>query len=103
FHAPDSRRPPARARVVTSAAMARVSLAAAIDEVARRDAVLGHLVAIVGPIMHRPRNPDGHFGALVRAIVFQQLAGAAARAIHARVRALVDSDLTPEALARVPD
>ena len=35
--------------------------------------------------------------------MFQQLAGAAARAIHRRVRALVDGDLTPEALAAVPD
>ncbi len=40
---------------------------------------------------------------LVRAIVFQQLAGAAARAIHGRVRAAVDGDLTPKAVADVPD
>ncbi len=36
-------------------------------------------------------------------MVFQQLAGAAANAIHRRVRALVDGPLTPEALAAVPD
>src|SRR5262249_31907450 len=52
---------------------------------------------------YRPRDADGHFGALVRAITFQQLAGNAARAIHGRVRALVDGPLTPEALAAVPD
>ena len=79
------------------------SLAAAIRDVAGRDPVLANLVARAGPITHRPRDPDGHFGALVRAITFQQLAGAAARAIHQRVRALVDGDLTPEALAAVPD
>jgi len=83
--------------------MARVALADAVREVAARDPVVDHLITLAGPITHRPRNPDGHFGALVRAIVFQQLAGAAARAIHERVRATVQGDLTPEALARVPD
>jgi DNA-3-methyladenine glycosylase II len=83
--------------------MARVALADAVRDVAARDPVVAHLVTLAGPITHRPRNPDGHFGALVRAIVFQQLAGAAARAIHDRVRATVRGDLTPEALARVPD
>jgi DNA-3-methyladenine glycosylase II len=83
--------------------MARISLSAAIDAVAERDPELAHVVALVGPIAYRPRNPDGAFGALVRAIVFQQLAGAAANAIHGRVRATVDGNLTPEALAAVPD
>ncbi len=83
--------------------MSRTSLAAAIDEVAARDPVLRSLVAQVGPIKYRPRDPDGHFGALVRSIVFQQLAGRAARAIHGRVRATVDGDLTPAGLAAVPD
>ncbi|MCU1427120.1 MAG: DNA-3-methyladenine glycosylase, partial [Actinomycetia bacterium] len=36
-------------------------------------------------------------------IVFQQLAGPAARAIHQRVRAAVNGDLTPEALTAVSD
>jgi DNA-3-methyladenine glycosylase II len=65
--------------------------------------VIANLVKLIGPITHRPRNPDGHFGALVRAITFQQLAGAAAHAIHGRVRATVDGDLTPVALSAVPD
>jgi DNA-3-methyladenine glycosylase II len=78
-------------------------LAAAISDVAERDRVMANLVALAGPITHRPRDPDGHFGALVRAIVFQQLAGRAAHAIHQRVRGAVDGDLTPEALAGVPD
>src|SRR4029453_13079145 len=62
-----------------------------------------NLVALVGPIKYRPRDPDGPFGALVRAIVFQQLAGHAARAIHERVRATVGDTLTPETLTAVPD
>jgi 3-methyladenine DNA glycosylase/8-oxoguanine DNA glycosylase len=81
----------------------RMSLAAAIGQVKKRDPVVAHLVRLAGPIAYRPRNPDGHFGALVRAIVFQQLAGAAARAIHARVRATVRGPLTPKRLANVPD
>ena len=83
--------------------MPRVSLHDAIDDVARRDPVVAHLVDLAGYVAYRPRNPDGHFGALVRSIVFQQLAGAAAHAIHTRVRALVAGDLTPEALSAVPD
>ncbi len=83
--------------------MPRASLPVAIAAVAERDPVMAHLVDLVGPITHRPRNPDGHFGALVRSIVFQQLAGAAANAIHGRVRATVPGALTPEALAAVPD
>ena len=62
--------------------MGRTSLRSAIDAVAGRDPVVANLVALAGPIGYRPRDPDGHFGALVRAIVFQQLAGAAANAIH---------------------
>jgi 3-methyladenine DNA glycosylase/8-oxoguanine DNA glycosylase len=83
--------------------VSRTSLAAAVADVAARDPALAHLVALAGPLQHRPRDPDGHFGALVRAIVFQQLAGSAARAIHGRVRAAVRGPLTPEALASVPD
>ena len=83
--------------------MTRTSLAAAIEETARRDPVLAHLVTLVGPIADRAGDPDGPFGALVRSIVFQQLAGSAARAILGRVRATVPGDLTPAALMAVPD
>jgi DNA-3-methyladenine glycosylase II len=83
--------------------MPPVALATAIDAVASADPVLARLVGLAGPIRYRPRHPDGHFGALVRAIVFQQLAGHAANAIYRRVRALVDGPLTPAALLAVPD
>jgi DNA-3-methyladenine glycosylase II len=79
------------------------SLASAIDEVASRDPVLADLVGRVGPIRHRPRDSDGPFGALVRAIVFQQLAGRAAQAIYGRVRATVGETLTPEAINAASD
>jgi 3-methyladenine DNA glycosylase/8-oxoguanine DNA glycosylase len=83
--------------------MPRASLAAAIEEVAARDPVLANLVALVGPIHHRPRSADGHFGALARAIVFQQLAGRAAQAILGRVIFELGGELSPEALAAVAD
>lgn len=84
-------------------AVPRISLERATQEVAGRDAVIARLVELAGPIRHRPRNPDGHFGALARAIVFQQLAGAAARAIYTRVVLAAGGVLTPEALALTPD
>jgi DNA-3-methyladenine glycosylase II len=83
--------------------MARISLAAATAEVAARDPVLARLVAAAGPIEHRPRSADGPFGALVRTIVFQQLAGRAAQAILGRVLAVVGGELSPQALAAAPD
>jgi 3-methyladenine DNA glycosylase/8-oxoguanine DNA glycosylase len=83
--------------------MARTSLATAITGVAARDPVLANLVARVGPINYPPRSSDGHFGALVRSIVFQQLAGRAAQAILGRVIAAVGGELTPAAMAAVPD
>jgi DNA-3-methyladenine glycosylase II len=83
--------------------MARMSWAAATAEVAGRDPALAVVIERAGPIRLRPRDPDGHFGALVRSIVFQQLAGRAASAIHGRVRALVHGPLTPEALLAVPE
>ena len=83
--------------------MARISLSTATTEVAARDPVLANLIALGGPLHWRPRDPDGHFAALVRSIVFQQLAGRAANAIHQRVRATVGGTVTPEALNAVPD
>jgi len=82
---------------------ARGSLTSAIAEVAARDSVLADLVAQVGPIRYRPREPDGPFGALVRSIVFQQLAGRAAQAIYGRLRAAVGGSLTPAALQATSD
>src|SRR5437868_4887134 len=74
-----------------------------MDELKRRDPMLKRLMALVGPIRHRPRNADGHFGALARSIVFQQLAGRAAQAIFERVVVALGGKLTPEAIATTPD
>jgi DNA-3-methyladenine glycosylase II len=76
---------------------------AAADEVARRDPGLAAVIERAGPPRHRAKDPDGPFGALVRAIAYQQLAGKAAAAIHGRFRALVPGVLTPEAVLALPE
>ncbi len=76
---------------------------AATAEVARRDPALAAVIDRAGPARLRTKDPDGPFGALVRAVVYQQLAGRAAAAIHGRVRALVPGILTPEALLALPE
>jgi DNA-3-methyladenine glycosylase II len=81
----------------------KTSHEAAARALAARDPVLRRLVKLAGPPRLRPRNPDGRYGALVRSIVFQQLAGAAAEAIHGRVRGLVKGMLTPESVAALSD
>jgi DNA-3-methyladenine glycosylase II len=81
----------------------RISLREATEQAADRDPVLRRLVEAAGPLSHRARDPDGPFGALVRAIVYQQLAGRAAQAIHGRLLAAVGGRLTPEAVAAAGD
>ena len=51
--------------------MAGVSLGEATKEVARRERVLAKAIARLGPLEHSPRDPDGPFVALARAIVYQ--------------------------------
>jgi DNA-3-methyladenine glycosylase II len=48
------------------------------------------------------RTPGGAFGALARSICFQQLAGAAASAIHGRFSALYGGRPTPALVAATP-
>lgn len=79
-----------------------MSHAAAARLLARRDPVMARLLAEAGPPRLRPRH-GSHFEALVRAIVYQQLAGAAAAAIHARLIAALDGDVRPETLLSQPD
>jgi DNA-3-methyladenine glycosylase II len=80
----------------------RVTHAAAARVLAARDPVIARLVAAAGPPrLRRPQDSD--FVALVRAIVYQQLAGAAAAAIFARLMAALDGDAHPETLASLPD
>ena len=81
---------------------ARVSLGAAAESLATRDPVIASLLAQAGP-PHLPRPRGPHFEALVRAIVYQQLAGAAARAIYGRLVAALGGDVEPERLQALSD
>jgi DNA-3-methyladenine glycosylase II len=81
---------------------ARVSPQAAARILADRVPVMARLVAAAGPI-HLRRPQESHFAFLVRAITYQQLAGAAAAAIHGRLVTALDGDVDPEALLRLPD
>jgi len=87
---------------VRAAQHKRVSHAAAAEMLASRDPVLAGLIAAAGPI-RLGRRTGSHFAGLVEAIVYQQLAGAAARAIHGRLVAALDDDVQPEALLSLSD
>ena len=80
----------------------RVSYSEAAQILAARDPVLARLIEEAGP-MRLPRAKLSPFAALVQAIVYQQLAGAAARAIHGRVVDAMGGDVTPEALLALSD
>jgi DNA-3-methyladenine glycosylase II len=87
-------RPPTASRRVSHAQAARI--------LAARDPVIARLLAEAGP--PRLRRPQvSPFAALVRAIVYQQLAGAAAAAIHGRLIAALDGDVEPEPLLALTD
>jgi DNA-3-methyladenine glycosylase II len=74
----------------------------AAEVLAGRDPVIARLVEVAGPPSF-PR-PDGtHFATLVRSITHQQLAGAAARAIHGRMVDALEGEVTPERLLAIPD
>jgi DNA-3-methyladenine glycosylase II len=57
----------------------------------RVDPVLARVMDGVGPYRPADRTSGSHFGALIRAIVYQQLSGKAAGTIHARFLALYPS------------
>jgi DNA-3-methyladenine glycosylase II len=59
------------------------------------------LVAEAGPPKLRPPS-ETHFEALVRSIVYQQLAGPAAAAIHGRLVAALGGEVTPKRLLSLP-
>jgi DNA-3-methyladenine glycosylase II len=71
------------------------SYRAAALKLAERDPVIARLVAEAG-LPTFPRATETHFATLVRSIVYQQLAGAAARAIHGRLIAALNDDVSPE-------
>ncbi len=75
--------------------------AAGAAHIARVDPAYAHVVQAAGPFNPRPPDADA-FNSLARAIVFQQLAGHAARAIHGRFAALFDGQPTAEAVLQIP-
>jgi DNA-3-methyladenine glycosylase II len=79
-----------------------VSHAEAAQILADRDPVIKRLLEDTGPPRIR-RFKEPPFDALVRAIVYQQLAGAAARAIHGRLVAAMPGGVSPEALLGLSD
>jgi DNA-3-methyladenine glycosylase II len=85
-----------------STAATRVTHAQAARILAGADPVIARLVAEAGP--PRLRRPlDTPFAALVRAIVYQQLAGSAAAAIHARLVTALGGDVRAETVLHLPD
>lgn len=63
---------------------------------------MARLIKASGPLELRDPLPDG-FAALVRSIMYQQLAGAAAATIHGRFLKLFSSGLSPAAVLALPD
>jgi DNA-3-methyladenine glycosylase II len=80
----------------------KVSFAAAARILAERDPVIARLLEQTGP-PRLSRPLESHFATLVRAIVYQQLAGRAAAAIHGRLIAALGGDVQPEALIALSD
>ena len=77
----------------------RTGWRAAAEALADRDSVLARLYAEHGaPTIGPGPPPSQRFAALANAITYQQLAGAAAAAIWARVQEAVGDPFTPEAV-----
>ena len=77
---------------------------AAIAALREADPALGRAIDTFGPFAMRRQAMRTPFEALLRAIVYQQLSGRAAGAIHARVLALFEGGQpTPRALATMSE
>src|SRR5207244_7827923 len=72
----------------------------AIAAIGAADPSMGALIQRAGPYEPRPGSEDP-FAALARAIMYQQLAGRAAAAIHGRFVQAVGGRVTPEAVLAV--
>ena len=75
----------------------KVSTTEAARILSTRDPVIAGLLDAVGPPRLR-RPTDSHFASLVRAVVYQQLAGRAAAAIHGRLVGALEGEVEPERL-----
>ena len=77
------------------------AVTAAARGVARRDPVMGAFMKTAGPIQLRAGLGD-YFGALARSILYQQLAGKAAAAIHGRFVEALGGKVTPKRVLAAP-
>src|SRR2546423_12203229 len=76
----------------------------AVRHLRSADPVLAKLMERAGPFALRIRRLHDPFEALARNIIFQQLHGKAAAAIHARVLALFGGErLRPQDISAAPD
>lgn len=76
----------------------------AVTHLRKSDPVMAGIITAVGPCRFRTRSEGTHYEAVFRSIMYQQLAGAAALAIHRRVQALFGGrDPTPEELLGTSD
>jgi DNA-3-methyladenine glycosylase II len=84
----------------------RVARRAVVDgtvALARQAPEFAPYIEAFGPAdLRRARPRRTHFAELVRAICFQQLAGAAARTIHGRLELALEGNVTPEAVLALP-
>jgi DNA-3-methyladenine glycosylase II len=90
-----------RQAVPPKVAPRKVTPRQAAEILAAADPVLARLVDEAGPPRF-PRPTETHFATLVRSVTHQQLAGAAAQAIHGRLVLALGSEVTPERLLAVP-
>ncbi|MGD9724101.1 MAG: DNA-3-methyladenine glycosylase [Pirellulales bacterium] len=77
----------------------------AVEVLKRADKRLARVIKRAGPFTHRPEPTRNSFQYLMRAIVYQQLAGKAAATIYGRVEALFPGrgGPKPEAVLATPD
>ncbi len=88
----------------TTALVSTDRWADACAALAAADPALGAAMADHGPCtLARRRTPGGAFAALARSVCYQQLAGAAAGAIHGRFAALYGGRPTPAAVVATPE
>ena len=81
--------------------MARRAVIEGCAALARQEPRFAPIVDALGPAdLRRGRPSRTHFAELVRAICYQQLAGAAARTIHGRLEAALGGTPTPEGVLR---
>ena len=94
-----------RSRGLSFRAMSGKQLVEASAAIAARDPALAKVIEQAGSpsLSYSRRTETGLFAELAESIAYQQLAGAAAAAIWARFRALVDGELTPEAVLALPE